>query len=260
MVGDLHGHRALLELELDRLAFDPTRDRLFSVGDLIDRGPDSLGTLSLIEEPWFHAVLGNHEIALLGLLGLRGDGTSHKAAATGADWISNALSKHRKRALKLAERLLQLPLAIHVDDAVPFNVMHSDLHPIGTGQDVLEFAEHISLQKATLATCSRANVAEASKSSMLRLSFAEHAVDISEVPMGVLPITYVGHCPVRQIVVHNSYVHIDQGVCLRSKTPEPRPPTVLSHAAFAHWLHGASTARSTRASAPAAEDRRVAFA
>src|SRR5258706_5182448 len=64
VVGDLHGHRSLLEHELDKLAFDPGRDRVLSVGDLIDRGPQSLGTLSLIDEPWFHAVLGNHELML----------------------------------------------------------------------------------------------------------------------------------------------------------------------------------------------------
>lgn len=69
MVGDLHGHRHLLEDELDRIGFNPTRDRVLSGGDLIDRGPDSLGTLELLEEPWFHAVLGNHELMLLNYLG-----------------------------------------------------------------------------------------------------------------------------------------------------------------------------------------------
>jgi serine/threonine protein phosphatase 1 len=65
VVGDLHGHRALLEHELSRLSFDPRCDRVLSVGDLVDRGPDSVATLSLIEEPWFHAVLGDHELMLL---------------------------------------------------------------------------------------------------------------------------------------------------------------------------------------------------
>ena len=69
VVGDLHGHRSLLEQELDRLGFDPSCDRVLSVGDLIDRGPESFETLSLIDEPWFHAVLGNHELMLLNFLG-----------------------------------------------------------------------------------------------------------------------------------------------------------------------------------------------
>ena len=65
VVGDLHGHRRLFEFELEHLGFDPACDRVFSVGDLVDRGPHALETLRLIEEPWFHAVLGNHELALL---------------------------------------------------------------------------------------------------------------------------------------------------------------------------------------------------
>src|SRR3546814_1363745 len=61
IVGDLHGCLDLLQVELARIAFDPTRDRLFSVGDLTDRGPDSMGCLRLLREPWFYAVHGNHE-------------------------------------------------------------------------------------------------------------------------------------------------------------------------------------------------------
>src|SRR3546814_19725952 len=65
IVGDLHGCLDLLQVELARIAFDPTRDRLFSVGDLTDRGPDSMGCLRLLREPWFYAVPGNHEDLLL---------------------------------------------------------------------------------------------------------------------------------------------------------------------------------------------------
>ncbi|WP_438875484.1 metallophosphoesterase, partial [Bacillus cereus group sp. BC58] len=41
--------------------FDPQQDLLVSVGDLIDRGPDSLGCLALLRESWMMAVRGNHE-------------------------------------------------------------------------------------------------------------------------------------------------------------------------------------------------------
>lgn len=68
VVGDLHGHLAALHDALGRQDFDPGRDRLFSVGDLIDRGPDSPGCAALLGEPWFHAVRGNHEDMLLRVL------------------------------------------------------------------------------------------------------------------------------------------------------------------------------------------------
>ncbi|WP_043447204.1 metallophosphoesterase [Halotalea alkalilenta] len=61
VVGDLHGHFDLLMAALDDVDFDRTRDRLFCVGDLIDRGPRSFDCLKLVLEPWFHSVRGNHE-------------------------------------------------------------------------------------------------------------------------------------------------------------------------------------------------------
>jgi serine/threonine protein phosphatase 1 len=61
VVGDIHGWLEPLQAELDAVCFDPAVDRLFSVGDLIDRGPDSEQCLLLTREPWFFAVRGNHE-------------------------------------------------------------------------------------------------------------------------------------------------------------------------------------------------------
>lgn len=61
IVGDLHGCLSLLEEQLAKVAFDPHRDLLLSVGDLADRGPDSVGCLRLMNEPWFSCVRGNHE-------------------------------------------------------------------------------------------------------------------------------------------------------------------------------------------------------
>lgn len=65
VMGDLHGCYSLLQAALDTVNFDPARDRLFSVGDLVDRGPDSLKCLQLLKQPWFYAVLGNHERMLM---------------------------------------------------------------------------------------------------------------------------------------------------------------------------------------------------
>lgn len=64
-VGDIHGELALLMRALQRCRFNFDKDRLFSVGDMIDRGPQSLNTLELLNEDWFFAVIGNHEDMLL---------------------------------------------------------------------------------------------------------------------------------------------------------------------------------------------------
>jgi serine/threonine protein phosphatase 1 len=66
VVGDIHGCFDLLDQLLDQVSFDPGCDRLFSVGDLIDRGPDSMRSLEFLRAPWFFAVKGNHEAMLLG--------------------------------------------------------------------------------------------------------------------------------------------------------------------------------------------------
>ncbi len=65
VMGDLHGCFTTLEHALRQIGFDTGVDRLFSVGDLVDRGPESVRVLEFLGLPWFHAVRGNHEQMLL---------------------------------------------------------------------------------------------------------------------------------------------------------------------------------------------------
>jgi hypothetical protein len=64
VVGDVHGCRAELEALLDRVAF-ASGDRLVFVGDLLARGPDSLGVLDVVRRTGAIVVRGNHEQKLL---------------------------------------------------------------------------------------------------------------------------------------------------------------------------------------------------
>ena len=64
-VGDIQGCRDELERLLEKLRFDPAADALHPVGDLVNRGPDSLGTLRLLRELDAGGVLGNHDVHLL---------------------------------------------------------------------------------------------------------------------------------------------------------------------------------------------------
>ncbi|MCW8887232.1 MAG: metallophosphoesterase [Motiliproteus sp.] len=61
VIGDLHGELDQLVEAMAAVAFDQSVDRLFSVGDLIDRGQQSKACFELLREPWFHGVQGNHE-------------------------------------------------------------------------------------------------------------------------------------------------------------------------------------------------------
>ena len=56
------------------IGFDPSVDRLFSVGDLVDRGPESERVLEWLDKAWFHAICGNHDLmAYSHALGLPSD-------------------------------------------------------------------------------------------------------------------------------------------------------------------------------------------
>jgi bis(5'-nucleosyl)-tetraphosphatase (symmetrical) len=66
-VGDIQGCFASLMLLLDKISFEPKRDRLWFVGDLVNRGGGSLETLRWCKEHdgEIVSVLGNHDLHLL---------------------------------------------------------------------------------------------------------------------------------------------------------------------------------------------------
>ena len=66
-VGDLQGCLDPLKCLLERVAFDPSKDQLWLVGDLVNRGPPSLETLRYLYamRDALVCVLGNHDLHLL---------------------------------------------------------------------------------------------------------------------------------------------------------------------------------------------------
>ena len=66
-IGDLQGCSAPFQALLEKIDFSPSRDTLYLLGDLVNRGPDSLGTLRSLAALGDSAqcLLGNHDLHLL---------------------------------------------------------------------------------------------------------------------------------------------------------------------------------------------------
>ena len=105
-IGDLQGCASSFDALLDRIAFDPRIDRLWLVGDLVNRGPDSLGALRRVMAHGDAAtvVLGNHDLHLLAVAaGVRRRGRNDTIADVLAapdampllDWLRHRPLAHR---------------------------------------------------------------------------------------------------------------------------------------------------------------------
>ncbi len=109
-VGDVHGHYPRLEAALQAVSFDPAVDRLFALGDLVDRGPESHLVEEWLRRPWFKSILGNHEQAAIDYARGRMDAQSY--AEWGGEWNITSL---REDVDRRAGVFAQLPLLIEVE-------------------------------------------------------------------------------------------------------------------------------------------------
>lgn len=187
VVGDLHGCVDALRYLLRVITFDPARDRLFSVGDLVDRGEHSELALTLLDKPWFFAVLGNHEDMLCAVA----DGRLRRQSwyGIGGVWASR-LSDERVQ--HYAELVRGLPLARVVGSGKErFNVLHGEF-----------FGTDAELDAGNFSTETRQQLLWGRD---LALGNGDPQRQRG------LSLTYCGHTPMRDIKQVGSQVFIDTG-------------------------------------------------
>jgi bis(5'-nucleosyl)-tetraphosphatase (symmetrical) len=121
-VGDVQGCAGELATLLERLDFSPGRDRLWFVGDLVNRGPRSLDVLRLVSRLGDAAVvvLGNHDLHLLAAA--RGN-TGLKAQDLALLPILAAPDRE-----SLLDWLQSRPM-LHHDQALGMTMLHAGLPP-----------------------------------------------------------------------------------------------------------------------------------
>lgn len=136
IVGDVHGCATELVALLDKVAF-ASGDRLVFVGDLVARGPDSLGVLDVARTTGAIVVRGNHEQRLLDWLSareqwLRGEAITKPPIDKMYREIGRSLRPVDWSLLQTSKVSLDLPdhtlLVVHagIDPNIPFEQQKPD--------------------------------------------------------------------------------------------------------------------------------------
>ena len=133
LIGDVQGCDAALGRLLDTLAFSPSRDRLVLLGDLVNRGPQSLAVLRRLMalEGAAACLLGNHDLHLLAVA--QGVRKPHRS-----DTVGDILNAPDRAAL--LDWLRQRPLALRERGIL---MVHAGVLPQWTAARTLQLAAEV---------------------------------------------------------------------------------------------------------------------
>ena len=237
VIGDLHGSYSCFENLLKNINFDPEKDRMFSVGDLVDRGPASDRCLGLIKEPWFHAVISNHEQMMIEMF--RGGYMGRYWYQNGGSWAIEAVNDFRAKdripsdwsseIIASVDLLEELPYLITVDNrnGKRFHIVHAEL-PFKVGDQALADSDledpDTVYELATTQTMdgdfflwARYQFGAFYKASADRIpdivdQFKKHRVELNQCPE--LSHVISGHTIMKQPLTYMNRTNIDTGAYL----------------------------------------------
>lgn len=113
IVGDIHGCMKTFKRGLIELGFNKAVDRVFALGDLIDRGSYNIEAVQLLSNDWFFSVMGNHEDMFMRTL--TGELDKGNYFYNGGSWIED-------------EDELTLRAVYHMLDRLPFVIELDTIH------------------------------------------------------------------------------------------------------------------------------------
>ena len=134
LIGDIQGCNAALGELTDQIQFSPSRDTLYLLGDLVNRGPDNLGVLRRLHQWGTSAkcLLGNHDLNLLGIhLGVR--------QQKPGDTVNDILQATDRTAL--IDWLRHQPLALQHHQTL---MVHAGVLPTWTANQTMALASEVS--------------------------------------------------------------------------------------------------------------------
>jgi len=209
VVGDIHGNFNLLEIFLKDVTFNPEFDRIISVGDIIDRGPNSLEALDYLRKPWFYCVRGNHEAMLIGAQD-RVYGMYELWMHNGGEWSDEASDELLN---EMAGCYRELPYIIEVEtEQGKVGIVHADMPNSRSWDETLEAIENNKMRDKEM------QVFLWSRDTYRKLRMCqEYPGAIKETSIDGVHKIYVGHSIVQTPVAYGNVMFIDTGAYTSGK-------------------------------------------
>lgn len=186
IVGDIHGMLNEFITLLEDVNFNFDKDRCFSVGDLIDRGYDSVSCLKLIREDWFFPVRGNHEMLMYNAISGGSSSDYQLWLMNGGGWSSEFSLDYLEHLVKMIEDIPQYITLEHSTGRI-IGICHAepptnDWLDIGSEED----ASILSSEADVKATWGRSRITTEDKQEAIKnVDFTVHGHTILSEPRAV---------------------------------------------------------------------------